>query len=109
MKYNFNIILNGQMEANTEQELVEKLALMINRNPVFQQIEQAFDIRIDRQSILSEEDDIVFDVIASDFDVKKEEMIEDFYGLKIEREIMTHEIAVDGTGSPTDFEDYKNA
>lgn len=92
MKYNFNIILNGQMEANSEKELIEKVSSIINKNPVFQQLEKAFDIRIDRNSIVSEEDDIVFDKIAEDFKLEKEEIIEEFYGLKIEREIMTHEI-----------------
>lgn len=92
MKYNFNIVLNGQMEANSETELIEKISKIISRNPAFQQIEKAFNIEIDRESILCEEDDIVFDIIAKDFDLKKEEMIDNFYGVPIEREIMTHEI-----------------
>lgn len=32
MKYNFNIVLNGQMEANSETELIEKISKIISRN-----------------------------------------------------------------------------
>ena len=84
MKYNFNIILNGQMEATTEKELVEKLSSIINRNPVFQELEKAFDISIERESILSEADDDVFDMIAEDFKIEKEQMIENFYEISID-------------------------
>lgn len=97
MKYNFNIILNGQMEANTELELVEKVSAIINRNPAFQQIEKAFNIRIDRQSIESEEDDVIFDKIIEDFNIEKEEIVDEFYGIPIEKECFTHEITVDNT------------
>lgn len=109
MKYNFNIVLNGTMEANSEIELIEKLGHIISRNPAFQQIEEVFAIRIDRNSIISEEDDVIFDKIAEDFNLEKEEIVDEFYGFKIEKELLTHEIAVDGTGSPAVFKESDNA
>lgn len=87
MKYNFNIILNGQMEANSEKELIEKISEIINRNSAFQQIEKVFNIRIDRNSIEGEGDESVFDKIAEDFNVEKKNAL-DF-------EVLTHKIGAD--------------
>ena len=98
MRYNFNIILNGEMNANSEKELIEKVSEIINRNSAFQQIEKVFNIKIDRNSIEGEEDEIILDKIVEDFDLKKEEIVDEFYGIPVEREVFVHEIAVDGEG-----------
>lgn len=69
MKYNFNIVLSGEMEAKFQGELVDKIQMIIDDNPIFQELKKVFDIRLDKQSIEGQDDDAVLDRIAKDFNL----------------------------------------
>lgn len=99
MKYNFNIVLNGEMEAKFQGELVDKIEMMINDNPIFQELKKVFDIRLDKQSIEGEGDDSVFDKIAEDFNLHFEERKGvDCFGEAYHNELLTHTIGKDPNG-----------
>ena len=99
MKYNFNIVLSGEMEAKFQGELVDKIQMIIDDNPIFQELKKVFDIRLDKQSIEGQDDDTVLDQIAKDFNLHFEERKGvDYFGETYHKECLIHTIGKDPNG-----------
>lgn len=92
MKYKFVISLTGEMEADSQMELVEKVNKMLNNNPIFNELEKAFDVKLEKHLIEGEEDDAIIDIIAKDFGVEIKTEVEKFANTTIEQEYLVHEI-----------------